>query len=83
MLEEATLKDAIRNAPTGSSAAGRVRSRAKAGRAVRYGDYMRFMKVSAAEHHKWVLALRPPQWPRPGLEGTLGDVCCARWKPIS
>ena len=44
---------------------------------------MRFMKVSAAEHHKWVLA--PPGRNGPGLDwkGRSGTCCCARWKPIS
>jgi fumarate reductase flavoprotein subunit len=77
MLEEATLKDAIRNATAGFVSETWAEAIAREGRrAVRWlqDEGVRFMKVSAAEHHKWVLA--PPGRNGPGLDwkGRSGDV---------
>jgi fumarate reductase flavoprotein subunit len=77
MLEENTLKDAITRTTDGFVSDIWARSIAReCRRAVRWlqEEGVRFMKVSAAEHHKWVLA--PPGRNGPGLDwkGRSGDV---------
>jgi fumarate reductase flavoprotein subunit len=77
MLEESTLEDAIRKASDGFVSEAWTHSIAREGRrVVRWlqDEGVRFMKVSAAEHHKWVLA--PPGRNGPGLDwkGRSGDV---------
>ena len=77
MLEERTLKDAISNATDGFVSETWAGTIAREGRrVVRWlqDEGVRFMKVSAAEHHKWVLA--PPGRNGPGLDwkGRSGDV---------
>jgi fumarate reductase flavoprotein subunit len=77
MLEENSLEDAIRKTTDGFVSEAWVHSIAHEGRrVVRWlqSEGVRFMKVSAAEHHKWVLA--PPGRNGPGLDwkGRSGDV---------
>ena len=77
MLEESVLKDSISNASGGFVSEAWADLIAREGRrVVRWlqAEGVRFMKVSAAEHHKWVLA--PPGRNGPGLDwkGRSGDV---------
>jgi fumarate reductase flavoprotein subunit len=77
MTEESLLKDAIRDATDGFVSEAWAESIARDGRrVVRWlqAEGVRFMKVSAAEHHGWVLA--PPGRNGPGLDwrGRSGDV---------
>lgn len=77
MNDEGLLKDAISKATAGFVSEAWAGAMARDGRrAVRWlqEEGVRFMKVSAAEHHKWVLA--PPGRNGPGLDwkGRSGDV---------
>src|SRR3954468_5425367 len=77
MHEESFLKDAISTATDGFVSEAWAGLIAREGRrVVRWlqAEGVRFMKVSAAEHHKWVLA--PPGRNGPGLDwkGRSGDV---------
>ena len=77
MVEESTLKDAICNATGGFVSEAWTDLIAREGRrVVRWlqAEGVRFIKVSPAEHHKWVLA--PPGRNGPGLDwqGRSGDV---------
>jgi fumarate reductase flavoprotein subunit len=77
MGEEGALKDAIRSATDGFVSEAWAGSIAREGRrVVRWlqDEGVRFMKASAAEHHRWVLA--PPGRNGPGLDwkGRSGDV---------
>ena len=77
MTEEGALKDAIDKATNGFVSEAWASSIAREGRrVVRWlqDEGVRFMKVSAAEHHRWVLA--PPGRNGPGLDwkGRSGDV---------
>jgi fumarate reductase flavoprotein subunit len=77
MTEEGALKSAIEKATDGFVSEPWANAIAREGRrVVRWlqDEGVRFMKVSAAEHHRWVLA--PPGRNGPGLDwkGRSGDV---------
>lgn len=76
-LDEATLHDKIVESTAGFVQSDLARVIAREGRRVitwLQGEGMRFLRASASEYHKWVLA--PPGRTRPGLdwEGRSGDV---------